>query len=293
VTAPASAITQTSATLNATVNPNDGEVTDCHFEYGTTTTYGTSVACSSLPGSGGSPVAVSQAIAGLTASTTYHFRISAKNPTNTELGGDQTFFTTPPPAIPPHYFSNGAKLKESAGKFGEAGVKEVIGWGTVELKGEKGAAAPGALKCHEVTGGSVSNPVGGGAGEGATQALVVFDCESNLCKEAGTASVLPEKLPWLGTLAEGGTQGVPFRARTPGVKMDVTCAGASAAHFKGEYAPLAPAGEDKGTTAGHPGFLSFGAGSGELEEEEAAGTSKTSGALKVLGYDEQELIQVK
>ena len=59
VTEPASAITQTSATLNATVNPNDETVSDCHFEYGTTMSYGTSVPCASLPGSGESPVTVS------------------------------------------------------------------------------------------------------------------------------------------------------------------------------------------------------------------------------------------
>ena len=31
---------QTTATLNATVNPNGGEVTECYFEYGETTAYG-------------------------------------------------------------------------------------------------------------------------------------------------------------------------------------------------------------------------------------------------------------
>ena len=36
----ASSVTQTAATLNATVNPNGGEVSECEFEYGTTTSYG-------------------------------------------------------------------------------------------------------------------------------------------------------------------------------------------------------------------------------------------------------------
>src|SRR6202043_2493863 len=51
VTCGASAVTQTSATLCATVNPNGGTVTECKFEYGTTTGYGQSVPCASLPGS--------------------------------------------------------------------------------------------------------------------------------------------------------------------------------------------------------------------------------------------------
>ena len=61
VTESASTVTQTSATLNATVNPNNGEVTDCHFEYGTSEAYGSSAPCTPSPGSGGSPVAVSAA----------------------------------------------------------------------------------------------------------------------------------------------------------------------------------------------------------------------------------------
>jgi hypothetical protein len=283
VTTAATSITQTSASLNAMVNPNAGAVSDCHIEYGTTTSYGFGATCTPSPGSGTSPVAVSAAVTGLTANTTYHFRISATNAGGTERGSDQTFFTTAPGA--PHYYSNAALLKTEP--------RAVIGWGMLELKGEKGAAVGGAITCHYVTGGNVSNPEGGGAGQGVTQALAVFDCESGLCKEGVAASVVPEKLPWLGTLAEGGTERVPFRARTAGIKIDVTCGGVGAVHFKGEYAPLAPAGEDKGTTPAQPGFLLFGAGSGELEEEEAPGTSKTNGALKVLGYTEQELIQVK
>lgn len=55
VTKAASLLTQTTATLNGTVNPAAEEVTKCEFEYGTTTSFGSSVPCSSLPGSGESP----------------------------------------------------------------------------------------------------------------------------------------------------------------------------------------------------------------------------------------------
>ena len=95
LTGTASSLTQTAATLNATVNPNGGEVSDCHFEYGPTETYGTSVPCSPAPGSGPSPVAVSASISGLTVNSTYHFRIVATNPGGTGPGSDQTFKTLP------------------------------------------------------------------------------------------------------------------------------------------------------------------------------------------------------
>src|SRR5207245_2912779 len=101
-TAAASSITQTSATLNALVNPNEGPVSECNFEYGTTTAYGSSAACASLPGAGTSPVAVSAAVAGLSNNTTYHFRISATSPGGTSKGADQTFT-----AATPHVYKNG------------------------------------------------------------------------------------------------------------------------------------------------------------------------------------------
>src|SRR5262249_56232435 len=85
---PAGAITQTTATLNAMVNPNGNEVSSCTFEYGTTTAYGKTAPCTPAPGAGSSSVAVSAAISGLSANTTYHFRISATNGSGTATGRD-------------------------------------------------------------------------------------------------------------------------------------------------------------------------------------------------------------
>ncbi len=95
VTNAASAITQTAATLNASVNPNGGEVTKCELEYGETISYGKAVPCSPAPGSGTSPVSVAAAIGSLSANTTYHFRIVATNAGATSEGTDETFKTLP------------------------------------------------------------------------------------------------------------------------------------------------------------------------------------------------------
>jgi len=100
VTEAASALGETAATLNATVNPNGAEVSECKFEYGTTIAYGSIVSCSWLPGSGTSPIAVLGKIVDLTANTTYHFRVVAANSGGTAEGTDQTFTTPPnPPAV--------------------------------------------------------------------------------------------------------------------------------------------------------------------------------------------------
>jgi hypothetical protein len=97
VTEPPSTLTHTSATLNATVNPNGSDVTECEFEYGTSTSYGSNTPCSSLPGEGNSPVAVSAPAEGLNESTTYHFRIVATNSAGTSYGSDARFTTLGPP----------------------------------------------------------------------------------------------------------------------------------------------------------------------------------------------------
>ncbi len=91
----ASSLTKTSATLNASVNPDGGKVSDCHFDYGASPTYGSTAPCSALPGSGTNPVEVFANVTGLKANTTYHFRIVATNPGGTGSGADQTFTTLP------------------------------------------------------------------------------------------------------------------------------------------------------------------------------------------------------
>ena len=91
----ASAITSSSAQLNATVNPKGTNVTNCVFEYGTTTGYGKTIGCATSPGSGIVAVKVDGPIgSGLTAGTEYHYRISATNSTGTTKGGDATFKTS-------------------------------------------------------------------------------------------------------------------------------------------------------------------------------------------------------
>jgi hypothetical protein len=90
---------QMNATVTGSVDPGDAALTDCHFDYGTTTAYGASVPCASTPGAGGGPQAVSAQIGGLAAGTTYHFRIAAATAVATAAGADATF-TTPPPLKP-------------------------------------------------------------------------------------------------------------------------------------------------------------------------------------------------
>jgi hypothetical protein len=86
------------ATLNATVNPNGGQLNLCRFEYGTSTSYDSEALCSTGAQAGEVAVGVFVAVA-TAAKTTYHFRLVASNAGGTAVGADRAF-TTPAPPLP-------------------------------------------------------------------------------------------------------------------------------------------------------------------------------------------------
>jgi len=98
ITDGASAVGQTGATINGTVNAGGGQAT-VSFEYGADTNYGSTVAAAQNPVSGSTDTAVSDDIADLTMGTTYHCRVTAGNSEGAAQGADMTF-TTRGPGMP-------------------------------------------------------------------------------------------------------------------------------------------------------------------------------------------------
>jgi alpha-tubulin suppressor-like RCC1 family protein/phosphodiesterase/alkaline phosphatase D-like protein len=164
-TNPAGSVGRYSAVANAAINPDGGNVSACAVEYGTTTSYGASVPCNTLPGSGESPVAVSATLSGLQPNTTYHFRARATNPGGTSYGADASFTTEvqPPPtettSAPSGLKQNGATLNGSVNPNGAEVTECRVEYGTSKLYGlsvpcstEPGAGEAPVPVSAEVTG---------------------------------------------------------------------------------------------------------------------------------------------
>ena len=114
-TGSATGVTATEAILHGTVNPNGFATTD-HFEYGETTSYGTSVPVpSESAGSGTTEVAKGYILTGLKPSTTYHFRLVGTS-SETTNGKDASFTTA---ALTPTFSSNFGSSGTGNGQFNQ------------------------------------------------------------------------------------------------------------------------------------------------------------------------------
>jgi hypothetical protein len=184
-TKPATSIGETQAQLNGVVNPN-GATTKYWFEYGTTISYGKKTAEVSI-GSGTSNLEEFKTVTGLTANTTYHFRVVASNVNGTSDGSDAAFTTAAKPGPPEFVPAQGqvwpialeGKLNDEEGRpirFQTASLN-VIECRRATLEGEITAAKRIALandleNCKEVNGSCTS--------KGAAKGVIVLSGNASL-----------------------------------------------------------------------------------------------------------------
>lgn len=162
-------ITFTSATLNGTVNPN-GNAATAYFEYGLTTSYGTTVSVTLSPNNGTAPQSVSASPTGLPSGTLYHYRLTGTNSAGTTSTSDGTFAT----------ISTNANLALSASALSPAFASGTTSYsasasGTSVINVTPIAAdGPATIKVNGVTvaSGSASSPVSVASGS-ATITVVV------------------------------------------------------------------------------------------------------------------------
>ncbi|HJQ37008.1 MAG TPA: N-acetylmuramoyl-L-alanine amidase [Thermoanaerobaculia bacterium] len=101
----ATSVTETTATINGRVNPNNAS-TSAWFEWGPTNSLGNFTSSQGL-GSGNALVPYSANLSGLTCGTTYYYRASANNSGGTASGSILTFSTSacPPPSNGQSYYT--------------------------------------------------------------------------------------------------------------------------------------------------------------------------------------------
>jgi hypothetical protein len=141
VTGIASAVSASSAVLSGAVNP-DGASANVFFEYGTTTAYGQRTAAQKTP-LNNSATPFAEALTGLPAGTTIHYRAVAASDFATFVGGDQTLRTAvpivlrPPPPLRPQFVpppANGSASLVSAKSSGTTASVRVTCKGSPAVK---------------------------------------------------------------------------------------------------------------------------------------------------------------
>ena len=99
---------RTTAILEALVNPNGAEITECEFEYGTSPSELNQTApCIPFPEAGENLVPVSAPVKGFAESTKYYYRVVAVSEFGEGIGLDRKAFTTLPTA--PHVVTDPAE----------------------------------------------------------------------------------------------------------------------------------------------------------------------------------------
>ena len=93
-------VTQTGAKIKGSVNPHGGSVSNCRFELGTSTSYGSNLPCISSPGPVTTPVAQTRVLSNLLPATVYHYRLVVTTNAGTTEGDDVEFTTVSPPSDP-------------------------------------------------------------------------------------------------------------------------------------------------------------------------------------------------
>jgi hypothetical protein len=146
----ATSVASSGATLNGSVNP-EGAATTYQFDYGTTTSYGSSVPSpAGSAGSGTTAVNENASLTGLSPSTTYHYRIEATNSAGTTYGADQQFTTSAAAQAPAvvtsaasGITSSGATLNGTVNPEGQATTWQYQ-YGTTTAYGSAAPASPGS-----------------------------------------------------------------------------------------------------------------------------------------------------
>ncbi len=222
----ATAITPTSAVLNGSINPN-GTTTTPTFDYGLTTAYGTSLTGTPATVTGTGSTAVSAALTGLAAGTTYHYRLSGNSTGGTTYSADAIFTTA-------GYNANLSGLTLSGGPLSPAFASAVTSYtanvpstttSTTVTPSVSSPTSTVKVNGAAVTSGTASMPIF--LAPGLTTITVVVTAQDGVTQKTYTVAVtrlLPAaeiQVEYAGiSIADGGAK--DFGYASPGRSSDIT-----------------------------------------------------------------------
>jgi PKD repeat protein len=247
-TEPPGPVSSTSATLNAKVNPNGLNVTQCKFEYGPTTEYGSTVACSSLPGAGTADVSVSATLLSLAPSTTLHYRIVAENSASKVEGADEKVITVAQPAV-----TTGSASSVTSSSATLAGSVNPKGASVTQCKFEYGttAAYGSSAACGSLPG-SGSSSVAVSAALSALSANTTYHYRLVAANAGGAVQGSDQTFTTLMSIAKEAPTAPPSVLTQPPPPPAATSAFASSATFNAKTGAITLT-----LTVGDPGTLSW------------------------------------
>ncbi len=176
-------LTAVSVKLHGSVNPEGAHVSECKFEYGTSTAYGKSVACTPAPGSGVGAVAVAGSLAGLKAGTSYDYRLSAKSTVGLTRSSAGTFTT---PRLPLVATSAARELSASSAQLQGSVNPEGVQVGECEFEYGTSTAYGKSVACSPPPG-SVLGAVTVSGSLAGLKAGTTYDFRLKAASSAGSA----------------------------------------------------------------------------------------------------------
>jgi len=209
-TVAASSVTASSATLNASVNPN-GKQTMAYIEYGLDATYGSFTPTNTFA-AGSEAQAMPQPLAGgLAANQTYHFRAVGWNSLGTNQGADMTFATgtiAPEIQCPLDITANSAP-----GQCQQ----------TLAFAATVTAGSPAPVVTYQLNGSEITSPYSFPVGQSVVSVTATNVAGTNSCSFMVT--VVDDQLPIPGPNQMGVSQGAP--AAVDVAKMLLSCSSPS------------------------------------------------------------------
>ena len=277
-TGSATEVKKTTATLGGQVTPNELPISECFFEYGTSTSYGSKKSCNVEPSklTGTKAVPVSAEVSGLSEATKYHFRLVVKYEGGQAEGNDAVFTTLPKPEAVTG--SAGSESESSAVLHATVNPNGIPLSGCVFEYGT-GIASGSSVPCSSIPSGSSPVEVSAGVSglaAGTTYHFQVVATNSGWTALGGEVAFTTKSPVGTGPTGPSGPSGPePSGPTGPSVPTGPTAPTGPTTEVQGnKVAKIATTSVSVGTSGSFPLKLSCPAGTGSCSDTLTLKTAK-------------------